>query len=244
MKIIAPKALVAKLWMALALVGIFSGLLLGYHLLERQSVTASTGRRTDALVVIDPGHGGFDGGASAADGTLEKTINLRIACMLRDCLESMGVQTVMTRTQDSGTEDADASGIREKKVSDLKNRLALMHQTPDRIFVSIHQNHFSQSVYSGTQVFYSGNHPASAVLADCIRKAVVTDLQPGNRREIKRSGSEIFLLHQAKAPAVMVECGFLSNKEEAAKLKSEPYQKQLAFLIALGILDYFHAEEY
>lgn len=244
MKIIAPKAVQAKLWMALVLVGIFSSLLLGYHVLDRQSVSVSIGRQPFSTVVIDPGHGGFDGGASASDGTLEKTINLQIALALRDCLEAMGVQTVMTRTQDTGTNDADAGSIHEKKVSDLKNRLALMHADQNRIFVSIHQNHFSQSAYFGTQVFYSGNHPASATLAESIRSAVVTNLQPENRREIKRSGSEIYLLHHANVPAVMVECGFLSNAQETEKLKSEPYQKQLAYLIALGILDFIQAEEH
>ncbi|MBR4727665.1 MAG: N-acetylmuramoyl-L-alanine amidase [Clostridia bacterium] len=243
MKIIAPKALLARLWMLLALTGIVSGLLIGYRVIGRPSVTVSAGRQSFSTVVIDPGHGGFDGGASAEDGTLEKTINLQIALAVRDCLDAMGVRTVMTRTQDSGTNDADAGGLHEKKVSDLNNRLALMHKDQNRIFVSIHQNHFSESQYYGTQVFYSGNHPDSIQLAECIRASVVTDLQPENRRELKRSGSEIYLLHHAQVPAVMVECGFLSNAAETAKLKSEPYQKQLAFLIALGILDYLQAEE-
>lgn len=220
---------------------IFSGLAIGYYTFQTSAKPVSASKQPFAVVVIDPGHGGFDGGASAADGTVEKTINLQIALQLRDCLQAMGVRTEMTRTEDVGTNDDSARTIREKKTSDLKNRLQMMQRDSDRIFVSIHQNHFSSSAYSGTQVFYSGNHPSSAVLAERIRAAVVHDLQPQNKRECKQSGSEIFLLNQARIPAVMVECGFLSNADETEKLKSETYQKQLAFLIALGILDFFQA---
>lgn len=243
MKIVASRSILAKSGMLLLLALIFSGLALGYRFTRRQPVPVSAGKHSFATVVIDAGHGGFDGGASAADGTLEKTLNLQIALRLQAFLDAFGLQTVMTRTTDTGTNDPSAATIREKKRSDLKNRLALLQEEDHRILVSIHQNHYSQSKYNGTQVFYSGNHPGSAALAECIRAGVAASLQPQNRREIKQSGSEIYLLHQAQAPAVMVECGFLSNAAETEKLKTETYQTQLAFVIALGILEYLQAEE-
>lgn len=118
-----------------------------------------------------------------------------------------------------------------------------MDNTDDSVFISIHQNHFSQSQYSGLQVFYSKNNQESRILADSVRQSVITSLQPENSREIKESGSDIYLLYHATVPAVMVECGFLSNYEEAQKLKDEEYQRKLAFLIALGITDFIKNTE-
>ena len=105
--------------------------------------------------------------------------------------------------------------------------------------ISIHQNQFSDPKYDGAQVFYSGNHPQSEELAQCLQDAIVRTLQPDNKRQIKKSGEEIFLLSQAKVPAIMVECGFMSNPKELQKLKDEKYQKQLAAAILNGLLDYF-----
>ena len=155
----------------------------------------------------------------------------------------MGVETKMTRTDDISIHNSTAKTIREKKVSDIKNRLKIINETDNSIFVSIHQNHFSVSKYNGTQVFYSKNNPLSQSLANSIRQPIITYLQPENSREIKESGSEIYLLHHAQKPAVMIECGFLSNFEETQKLKDKSYQKKLAFLIAIGIFDYLNSSE-
>lgn len=196
------------------------------------------------VIVIDPGHGGVDGGAAAADGTLEKDINLAIAYKLNDLFRCAGIRTVMTRTGDDSIHDPDAVSIRQKKVSDIHNRLEIMRQTQDALFISIHQNHFEQSKYNGTQVFFSGNDPRSRALASCIQSAVTTRLQPENTRQIKQSGTEIYLLYHAVRPAVMVECGFLSNVQEVSRLKDTNYQTAMAMCIYAGVLDFFeNAEE-
>lgn len=243
MKIIAPKKLKTRFYLAVTLILILSVLSVGTYLSEKIAVESVSGNLNDKTVIIDAGHGGFDGGTSASDGTVEKDLNLKIALKVNDFLCSMGVNTIMTRTDDSGTNDESASTIRQKKISDIKNRLKIIESNPDAIFVSIHQNHFSQSKYSGAQVFYSKNNPLSVKLAESIRYNIITVLQKDNSREIKQSGSEIYLLHNSAIPSIMIECGFLSNKEETEKLKDENYQRKLAFTIAMGIVDYFNQSE-
>ena len=240
MKIIANEKIKIKFILSLSLIFIFSTLIIGTkYVIKKTAVDASAGSSSFKTVIIDAGHGGPDGGTSGDDGTLEKDLNLQIAHKLNDILQSMGIETVMTRTEDISIHDDTAETIRQKKVSDLKNRLSIINNTDDAIFVSIHQNHFSSSKYSGTQVFYSKNNPLSKNLAESIRLPIVSYLQSSNTREIKKSGSEIYLLNNAQAPAVMVECGFLSNWAETQKLKDEEYQQKLAFIIAIGIADYF-----
>ncbi len=244
MRIIAPSNLKIRFVLLVTLIAIFGGIASGTILFNLFSaVDVSVNNPEYRTVIIDAGHGGPDGGTSADDGTLEKDINLQISLKLDEILKSSGINTVMIRTEDISVHDESANTIREKKVSDIKNRLAVTENTPDSIFVSIHQNHFSQSKYSGTQVFYSKNNPDSRSLADYIRQSVITCLQPENSREIKQSDSNIYLLKNAQIPAVMVECGFLSNYDETEKLKDENYQRKLAFLIALGILDFINNTE-
>lgn len=206
---------------------------------NKLAVDASSDSTSFQTVIIDAGHGGPDGGTSADDGTLEKELNLQIALKLNEILKSMGINTVMTRTEDVSIHDSSAKTIRQKKISDLKNRFKIIDETENSIFVSIHQNHFSDSKYSGTQVFYSKNNPDSILLANSVRQAVISYLQKENTRETKASGTDIYLLYHAKSPSVMVECGFLSNYNETENLKNENYQRKLAFMIALGIVDYF-----
>lgn len=190
-------------------------------------------------VIIDAGHGGIDGGAVAKDGTLEKDINLALSKKLEISMKLMGYNVVMTRTKDELIFDAgNCNTIRQKKVSDIHNRANLINSTPDSIVISIHQNKFSSAKYSGTQVFYSPNNEDSEPLAQSIQLAVRELLQPENKREIKKTGTNIYMLYYAKVPAVMVECGFLSNVEECNKLKSYDYQKQVMFCIMCGILNY------
>ena len=188
------------------------------------------------VVLIDPGHGGFDGGTVAIDGTNEKHINLSISLMLRDMLAVCGVAVDLTRDTDAALEDASAVSIREKKVSDMRNRLT-MYATADLV-ISIHQNHFSVPKYHGTQVFYSDNHPDSRLLATSIRASVIRRLQPENTRELKKASDGIYLLHHTTVPAVLVECGFLSNPDELERLKDVVYQQKTAWTILLGYWDY------
>lgn len=190
-------------------------------------------------VIIDAGHGGFDGGAVANDGTVEKDINLNISLMLCDMLKYSGYNVIMTRTDDTATDDILTAKIPSRKKSDLQNRLKLMDDNPDAVYVSIHLNKFTTSAANGAQVFYSGNFSESAALGEYIQSSIVSKLQPENNRVIKKGTSSTYLLYNAKVPAVIVECGFLSNTSELIKLKDEKYQSKMAFCIACGISDFF-----
>ncbi|MBQ9861523.1 MAG: N-acetylmuramoyl-L-alanine amidase [Clostridia bacterium] len=184
-------------------------------------------------VLVDAGHGGADGGAEGADGTLEKDINLAIARPLGDLLRVMGYAVSYTRTEDTMV-NAAGDTLRERKVSDMKNRLAMIEQAD--MTISIHQNKFPQTRYNGTQVFYGTGSEDSPVLAAAIRESVIALLQPTNTRELKKGDGSVYLLKHATRPLVLVECGFLSNEPEREKLKTREYQLQMAFAIAAGAL--------
>ena len=205
-------------------------------------VQTSARAYTRHTVIIDAGHGGFDGGAVANDGTIEKDINLSISLKLCEMLKFNGYKVIMTRTDDTSTEDKEGS-IRSKKVSDLKNRLKLMSENPDAVYVSIHLNKFTTSAASGAQVFYSPNFDESKDLGECIQKSIVNLIQPENTRVIKKGTSAAYLLHNAKAPAVIVGCCFLSNPKELNNLKDNEYQTRMAFAITGGILDFFSEKD-
>ena len=195
------------------------------------------------VIIIDAGHGGFDGGAVAADGTQEQYLNLDIARKINEYLLKLGYETIMTRNDDDSIHDADAETIRQKKVSDIHNRLSIIEKNPDSVFISVHQNFYSESKYSGAQVFYSPNNPNSEQLAANIQNSIVSSLQPTNTRQIKKSDSSIYLLYHSVTPSVMVECGFLSNKEETEKLKNDNYRLQMAEAICKGIINYLNSAE-
>jgi len=195
------------------------------------------------VIIVDAGHGGFDGGASTDDGVSEKGINLNIALYLKEYLNFFGFNVVMTRETDTSTEDEGLTTIRSRKSSDLHNRMALMEKTDNAIFISIHQNHYSSAKYSGAQVFYSENFKEeSSSLAQNIQDSIVYYLQQDNKRQIKSCGTSVYLIYNAVKPAVLVECGFLSNYEESELLKTEDYQRKMAFSIALGILNYYEGQ--
>ena len=193
---------------------------------------------TQKTVIVDAGHGGDDGGAIVIDGTVEKDINLDIALKLEKILKFYGFNVIMTRTQDVMTCDDGLDSLRKRKISDIHNRFELMRKNPDAIFISVHQNKFEDSSQHGTQVFYSGNDERSKELAEAIQASVTLTLQRKNDRVVKKSGSGIYLLYHAKIPAVLVECGFISNSDEVKKLKDESYRMKLAILIADGLLKY------
>lgn len=189
-------------------------------------------------VVLDAGHGGEDGGAVGTNGKLEKDINLAIALELEKYLKQNNFDVVMIRSGDYSVGDQSLSTISERKRSDTKNRLRTIEETGECIFISIHQNHFSESKYDGAQVFYSGNREESAALAESIRQNIVSSLQPENHRENKQAEKSIYLLYHCQVPSVLVECGFLSNPAEAEKLSQESYQKSMAAAIYNGLIDY------
>lgn len=186
-------------------------------------------------VIIDAGHGGFDGGAVAPDGTFEKDLNLSVAQKLDTVLKLLGIRTKLLRENDTSL-DTDGSTIRERKVSDLKNRLELTKKYPNAIFVSIHMNKYSTAQPHGAQVFYS-SAPRSKELAGAVQKEMVL-LQTDNKRAIKPTDGNIYLLDRAVIPSVIVECGFLSNPGDLENLKDTEYQLKLAAVIAKAVLEY------
>lgn len=188
-------------------------------------------------VVIDAGHGGEDGGTQSASGIYEKDINLAVALMLRDYLSVAGIPTVMTRDEDVLLYDKNSNYQGRKKIMDLTTRLNTAQNTPSSLFISIHMNSFPQAQYSGLQVWYSKNDPMSAQIAQSIQDAALL-IDPHNNRKIKAAGDNIYILHKLSSPAVLVECGFLSNPDDASKLATEEYQRRLAFVILTSILQY------
>lgn len=194
-------------------------------------------------VIVDAGHGGEDGGAVAVNGALEKDINLAIALELEKNLTLNNFDVIMIRSSDVSVGDQSLPTISERKRSDTKSRLRTVEESGDCILISIHQNHFSESKYSGAQVFFSGNRTESADLAEAIRANIVESLQPDNKRENKQADSNIYLLKNCHVPAVLVECGFLSNAQEADKLCTESYQRDMAAAIYNGLIDYLQNED-
>ena len=205
---------------------------------ERLGVYVASGRvENKPVVVLDAGHGGMDSGATAGS-VRECEINLAIAKKTKTMLTLMGYHVIMTREDDTLLADEDAKTVRAQKRSDLQNRLAIMAETPGAVGISIHQNHFSQSYVPGAQVFY-GKAEGSRRLAELIQQNIAAHLQTDNRRKIKEADSTLFILNNNTTnPAVMAECGFLSNPNDAQNLQDERYQGALAFLITAALMEY------
>ena len=192
-------------------------------------------------IVIDAGHGGEDGGAVSESGVLEKDINLSIANDTSALFYLLGFDVKQTRKTDIALDNGEDT-IRKRKVSDMKKRLEIFNSSEENTIISIHQNKFSESKYHGTQIFYSPNNPKSKQLADSIKYSVKGLLQPDNERECKKADSGIYLLKNTNNPAVIVECGFISNGEECKNLLDSQYQKQMAFSITAGFLSYYNTD--
>ena len=210
---------------------------------EDACVTESCGTGWLTLVVIDAGHGGEDGGAVSAGGLKEKEVNLAVALSLRDLFEAAGVPVIMTRTDDRLLYDRGVNFSGRKKILDLAARRIIGEKASESaaegggesLFISIHMNAFPQSKYSGAQVWYGVGDPRSMEVAENIQNAA-RQLMPRNTRRIKAAGSNIYLLHRISSPAVLVECGFLSNPEEAALLEEEAYRFALAAMIFSAVM--------
>lgn len=186
-------------------------------------------------IIVDPGHGGMDGGATSCTGKLESSFNLEIAMRLRDLCHLLGYQTRMTRTTDTSIH-TQGQTIAAQKLSDLKERVRIANEMPNSVLISIHQNIFSDSKYSGAQVFY-GTADGSKLLAESLQSAFVTSLNPGSKRMAKEADG-IYLMEQIQVPGVLVECGFLSNPAEEAKLRTSEYQKKLCCVIVASVADF------
>ena len=186
-------------------------------------------------IVIDAGHGGEDGGATSCTGFLESTYNLEISRRLNDLMHFLGYETQMIRTDDVSVYTT-GDTIARKKMSDLKERVRITNKTENALLVSIHQNQFSDPRYSGAQVFYAKTE-GSEELARLLQSALVASLNPGSNRKCKQS-SGVYLMEHIQCTGVLIECGFLSNPQEEAKLRSGDYQKKLCCVIAATIDQY------
>lgn len=204
--------------------------------------TASSGVANESILIIDAGHGNFDGGAVASDGTVEKHLNLNIAHHLETICKSNGLSVIMVRKDDTSLEDDSNASIRNRKNSDLHNRVALMEKFPNSIYVSIHMNKFSDTSVHGAQIFYTTNFDNAKLLAEKLRD-YVNLFDENNNKEIKKGTKDAYILYQAKCPAVIYECGFMSNQSELTKLKDYTYQRKIAFSIYLGLIEYFNTKE-
>ncbi len=182
-----------------------------------------------SCVIIDAGHGGEDGGATSCTGVLESKINLEIALKLNDIMHLLGMETNMIRTTDRSIY-TQGDTIATKKISDIKERVRIVNDTKDAVLISIHQNQFSDGRYRGAQVFYAPTAQSQA-LAQAFQQEFHSALNPGSKRQIKTADG-VYLMEHIRCPGVLIECGFLSNPEEEAKLRDATYQKKLCAVIA------------
>ena len=190
-------------------------------------------------VVIDAGHGGNDPGKVGVNGALEKDINLAIALKLEKDLTEQGINVVMTRTEDKGLYE---EGDSNKKVRDMKNRLAIIEGARPVITVSIHQNSYPDASVSGVQVFYYKNSEKSKAAAEIMQEQMISTLKPKKER-VAKDKSSYYLLKKTSVPIIIVECAFMSNPTEAELLTTEEYQEKVAWAVYMGIMQYVNSRK-
>lgn len=188
------------------------------------------------VLILDAGHGGEDGGALSASGQKESEINLDIVLKMESLFAFLGSDAVLTRSTDISIHDPECSTLREKKVSDLKNRVSLINSTPNAMLISVHQNTFTDPRYKGTQVFFGGGE-ISVQWGEYTQTLFQSVLDKTNTRHAVAVPEQVYLFNHIDCPALLVECGFLSNGEDAALLLTDPYQRKIAIVLAGA---YFH----
>lgn len=213
---------------------VFASVSFAFH--TKQVIAVPPLKQTRTLI-LDAGHGGEDGGAVSLSGIPESTVNLAVTRRLDLLLGLFGVPSIMLRQEDISLHDNSANTLREKKVSDLKNRVAAIEAEPSAWLISIHQNTFSDRRYHGAQVFFAPTDSSQA-LAEAMQETLRTTLDPDNQRVCKPIPNTIYLMNHISCPAILVECGFLSNPEEERLLTSANYQTKLAASLAGGWLSY------
>ena len=206
------------------------------NIIDKNCVGAA-GELSMPTIILDAGHGGEDGGAIASDGTKEKDINLAMTERIALLFELFGLRYVNIRDTDDLIGNNTLPTVRERKVSDIHQRMQIVTQTPGAWLLSIHQNFYLKDQYSGTQVFFAPHAEGSADIASAVQSAVVRMMQPDNTRQTKPTEGTVYLLDKAEKPSVMVECGFLSNPMELESLKDSQYQMRLAYCITRGVCD-------
>lgn len=186
-------------------------------------------------IIIDPGHGGEDGGATSCTGIVESVYNLDISLRLNDLFHLLGYETRIIRTTDISVYTKGET-IAQKKVSDLKERVRIANEMENALLLSIHQNNYPDSRYSGIQVFYAQSE-GSEPLAKQLQSSLLSNLHPKTNRDARKS-SGVYLMEHIRCPGVLIECGFLSNPEEEAKLRDSAYQKKMCCVIAATVSEY------
>lgn len=204
-----------------------------YHITKRLEAeeTFVPRRFSGETLVIDPGHGGEDGGAVSVSGVSESVLNLAVARRLDLIMGLYGVDTLMLRTEDVSLHDPGAGTVRERKVSDLHNRTDTVNRTENAILISIHQNSFTDPQYDGAQVFYAPTE-GSQFFAEYTQELLRVSLSPGNDRQAKPIPSSVYLMNHIGCKGILVECGFVTNPEEDLLLQTPDYQLKLAVALA------------
>lgn len=220
-----------KILIGLYILVIFAGVLRTYFVDSVETFSMPVSKKN---IVIDAGHGGWDPGKVRSDGIVEKDINLKIAAKLQKYLEQGGSYVITTRVDDKALSD--------KKRADLGERKNIANNNEVDLLISIHQNSFPKPSAKGAQVFYFNKSEQSKILADCIQSKIKEFADPNNDR-IAKANTDYYILKQTKVPAVIVECGFLSNDEENKKLNDEQYQEKIAWAIYMGVVDYYGKEQ-
>ena len=206
----------------------------------REAASKQANHTDSRLVIIDAGHGGDDPGKIGVDGVQEKELNLKMALALRDLLEQQDVEVLMTREDAGGLYDERTSN---KKVQDMRRRCELINREKPACVVSIHQNSYHEESIHGAQVFYYKTSKESGELAKILQKELARVVEPTNHRQAKANDT-YYLLKKTEAPTVIVECGFLSNWDECAKLQKEEYQAKLVWAIQMGVLKYLNSNKF
>ncbi len=204
--------------------------------------TSSGNIKESRVILLDAGHGGEDGGAIGVGGIVEKDLNLSVTFKTAVFFEFLGYDVEFTRETDKMTCSEGLKSQRERKVSDIKNRLEQIEKSPCLCAVSIHQNIFGGEA-RGAQVFYGGNNPESKAVAQSLQSGISGMLQPENNRVIKPATKDIYILYHTSKPAVLVECGFISNGSEAALLSDDEYQNKMSFAIAISTIKHLTERE-
>lgn len=195
-------------------------------------MSASAPLKYRKTVIIDAGHGGVDGGATSCTGVLESRINLDFALKLDDIMHLLGMNTLMIRTTDCSIY-TEGETIAQKKVSDLKERVRIVNNVDDGLLISIHQNHFSNEKYSGAQVFYAPTE-GSKNLANNLQKSLIQAVNTNSQRAIKKADN-VYLMQHIDCPGILIECGFLSNRNEEYLLRNPDYQRKICSVIACTV---------
>lgn len=223
-----------RIWIKSAVFLFFIILCYGLMIKSQKLIPINAKKYSNKTVIIDAGHGIPDNGASSPEGIKENEINLKISKKLKKLLAKSKIRVIMTRKDLYSLSDSKSNNKRE----DLKKRTEIRDKKKADLFLSIHLNHFSDPKYSGAQVFYNDSNYESRLLAETIQKNLITLLNPNNKRQAMVS-NDIFILKNSKKPSILVECGFLSNPDEAKLLSDEKYQEKIAKALYTGICEYF-----